>query len=517
MKQWLKYTIAAVGCLTGIFLVVCITIKFGSENDKSHYGTVHRSKTAEQKTEGINQYFFTTRNYDEDSTYSYYSEKELTEAGSHQDWDDCCILFPQGMEETKEGKSIVRKVKKEIARWKKKEPSFQGCEVIKEKHTLYEIPIEVIMHAPVNGIMSVEFKKVFYYGSSDEQPDYYRDVNISIYAEVEIKNYDINTGRELKLADLFYEDTDYVAWLEDYLLKTGQFHTDDRWGTQILATKIDEDTQFVLVGGQLYIVPEMPALQYDFWPSILEFEKELYEVSGVDMMEYSALGSYRDDSKYAVTECICGDVDSLLGNYTWKVDAEQGNREFVVGNGKTEEYEFIWNCPAPEEIKQLFRENYSESVLYMNEDEYLEIEHAVDEEGCLFKVKTRYTLGRVGNLYVMTVKQGIGLEKTDSDKPWDISQKLSEAAGKTFWNGVTQTKCYDTEGNPVTVWDIFRAPEEAPAVVADLAFQIQKEGVQPKAWKEYVRTAEIIPTYRGLQISDKCTIPWDDLIQSDLF
>lgn len=64
---------------------------------------------------------------------------------------------------------------------------------------------------------------------------------------------------------------------------------------------------------------------------------------------------------------------------------------------------------------------------------------------------------------------------------------------------------------------MFRDPEEAVAVVADLAFQIQKEGVQPKAWKEYVRTAEIIPTYRGLQISDESTIPWDDLIQSDLF
>lgn len=509
MKQWLKYTIAAVGCLTGIFLVVCITIKFGSENDKSHYGTVHRSKTAEQKTEGITRYFFTTRGGDENSFYSYYSEKELTEAGSHQDWDDFCIWFPQGMEETKEGKSIVRKVKKEIARWKKKEPSFQGCEVIKEKHTLHELPIVVSAYTPVNGIMSVEFKKVFYYGSSDE-PDYYRDVNISIYTEVEIKNYDINTGRELKLADLFYEDTDYVVWLEDYLLKTGQLHTDDRW-----YTKIDEDTQFVLVGGQLYIVPETLALMDGYAFSILELE--LFEVSGVDMMEYSALGSYRDDSKYAVTECICGDVDSLLDNYTWKIDAEQGSREAAVGNGKTEEYEFIWNCPAPEEIKQLFQENYSESVLYMNEDEYLEINHAADEEGGLFKVKTRYTLGRVGNLYVMTVKQGIGLEETDSDKQWDTSQKLSEAASKTFWNGVTQTKCYDTEGNPVTVWDMFRDPEEAVAVVADLAFQIQKEGVQPKAWKEYVRTAEIIPTYRGLQISDESTIPWDDLIQSDLF
>lgn len=515
MKQWLKYTIAAVGCLTGIFLVVCITIRFGSENDKSHYGTVHRSKTAEQKTEGITRYFFTTRGWDENSFYCYYSEKELTEAGSHQDWDDYCIWFPQGMEETKEGKSIVRKVKKEIARWKKKEPSFQGCEVIKEKHTLHELPIEVWMGEPVNGIVCVVYQKVFYYGSSDE-PNFYRDIDICGYTEVEIKNYDINTGRELKLADLFYEDTDYVGWLEDYLLKTGQFHTDDR-ENGILATKIDEDTQFVLVGGQLYIVPEMPAMQGVFAFSILEFEEELYEVSGVDMMEYSALGSYRDDSKYAVTECICGDVDSLLGNYTWKVDAEQGNREFVVGNGKTEEYEFIWNCPAPEEIRQSIRENYSESVLYMNEDEYLEIEHAVDEEGCLFKVKTRYTLGRVGNLYVMTVKQGIGLEETDSDKQWDICQKLSEAAGNTFWNGVTQTKCYDTEGNPVTVWDIFRDPEEAPAVVADLAFQIQKESVSAEEWKEYVKTAEIIPTYRGLQISDESTIPWDDLIQSDLF
>ena len=509
MKKWLKYTIATVGCLAVIFPVVCLIINFRSENEKSHYGTVHRSKAAEQKKEGITQYFISLRGLDENSEYSYYSEGELAEAG--QDFcDDYSVWFPQGIEDTGKGKTVVNAIRKDIERWKKREPSFQGCEVIKEKHTLHETLVQVEIGTPVNGIMYVVYQKAFYHGSSEEI-DYTLDVYISEYTEVQIKNYDINTGQEVKLADLFYEDTDYVAWLEDYLFKTGQFHTEDQEnGT--LATRINEDTEFFLYDGQLCI-PSQSRKPRGFD----DYFVNAYIVSGTDMMESSALGSYHDNSKYAVTGCLCGDVKPQITIYEHKTDAEKGSREINAGKGKTEEYQLIWNCPISKEIKQSIRERYSEPALYMNENDYIEIENESDKQGLPFTVKTKHTLGRVGNLYVMTTGQGIDFDDEFREARYDVMDMVSEDAREILWYGAKQIKCFDTEGKPVTVWDLFKDPEEAHAVVAELAFKVQKEegaeeNFSEEEWKKIVKTAEIKPTYSGLKILDKYTIPWDDLI-----
>lgn len=487
MKKKTLYRILVGSCLALLAFAGCNRGK--TENG---YGTVSRSLAGEQKTGEFSRYFFTQRESDRTiyKLEDFLAECNLKDTTSHG-----FILLPAGMADTKSGKKIISAIQKEAKQWQEKEPSFQGYHVIKKKYPINETDVTLNVYSSVNGMMSVLFGKNFFYVEDDGS-------TVS-YTDIKAKTYELKTGREISLADLFYEDTNYVAWLEEYMWKTGQLHIED--GPE--KTTIAANANFCLSNGALCLIPRQSSWDN---PSYLE-------VTGADMMEYSALGTYRDESENAEEILCSGNISAESSEhlYYYERTVDTDIRPFVTADGRNELTEFVFSYPIPEEVKQALKASF-DSVCYMNQDLYRTF--CEEAGGLSFAVETRYEVSVRGNLYIVTPKQKIVKEKDTT------AVELKEAAGdltKSLLSDYSKGKpqWFDQKGNAVTVWNLFQDPKTAKSLLADFCVREQEKRKElsnsKEEWEKLLESAGFTPLSEKLEISFDTfsfRIPWKELI-----
>lgn len=490
MKKGVIWMVLLGGCLTLLTQAGC-----KQETKTKDCGTVDRTLEDRQNEGKYGWNFYSDR----DSERYELRDALGLDRSVRVDYPDYYTL-PKGLTDTKAGAAIADAIQKDIKRWQKKEPSFQGYNIIKKKYTVEERDVSVTVNESVNGILSVKYKKGYFYRDADNLYHGYHNLGT--------KNYDMNTGRELKLADLFYRETNYVAWLEDYFWKTGQFRMED--GPE--GTTIPEDAEFFLCGDGLYVYLEN-------W--FTGDSEERFRVSMSDMLEYSALGSYRDDSEYARKNMASYGADGNLEDYAMRVTTVTDSRPLAGDNERTEKIWYLWKCPFSSQIQQSVAEYNSDLELYINDDIYREFREICEEMGNFpFSVETRLLIGRFGDIYSVSQNQRLVFDSEDYEQ---AAGALTEEKRKKLYkdnDAVTGKKQYfDSDGNPITVWNLFRDSEEAQDLLAGLCIKEQeKKKVTPYSkdkWKELLKSAELTIAYDCLQISAenvKYGVSWNELI-----
>lgn len=492
MKKSIICMVLLGGCLALLAQAGC------KQETKTHgYGTVVRAPEAGLNEGKYSRYFYSDRDYEQ-----YYLRDVLGLDQSVEINSPDYYTLPIGLTDTEAGAAIAAAIQKDINRWQKKEPSFQGYDIIKKRYPVEERDVSVTANDSVNGILSMMYKKEYYYRDIDDR--YHGYINLGT------KNYDMNTGRELKLADLFYRETNYVNWLEDYFLKTGQLRMEDC----PTGTTITEDAEFFLSSSGLMVFLDN------------QFEKDsevFFLVSMSDMLDYSALESYRDDSEYAKKNMAYGDIARNLYDYVMSgMTLETERRPLAVDNERMIEKRYLWYCPFSSQIQQSVAEYNSDLGLYVNEDDYREFREICEEIGNLsFHVESRLLINLRGGIYSVRQNQRLVVD-SEEDYGTELMALSAERRAKFYevQSGVTGKRQYfDSDGNPITGWDIFRDSGEAQDLLAGLCINEQEKktgtSYSKEEWKELLKSAEVAALYNCLQISvesNRYSISWNELI-----
>ena len=370
--------------------------------------------------------------------YSIRKQEEFTDSRGE------LYYIPVGVAGTQTGDKILQELDKAIQEWTDREPSFQGYNILKRKHEFEHE--SYVRFQDFNGILSVVFEKYHSYTEDGALKQFY---------EVDSKVYDLHTGNELELKDLFYDDTDWMKLIDSAL-------------TQY---RMSEEKSGISLANPKFIIGNSGGLQF------LSVDEAMITVlSSIEFAEKSAIRQFGlQEAEYA-NECdmyFYHDQDSY-------VTVETAETQNYLGiPGLAEKMEFVKTVPVPgsvmEAAKKYLAENCSvgkEKVQILH-DRLAGTEHFVKMEKC--------SVSRMGSYYCF--EPAIHCVDT-GDADWDT---VRETAGdlSELLNYFGEEKYYfDANGNVITYADLFEEDVDLKPILANEIYSQMKEAME-QGWSNF--------------------------------
>jgi hypothetical protein len=313
----------------------------------------------------------------------------------------------------------------------------------------------------VNNVLSVAVHKDTTYrnppaqGVSDRPYDHYDDI-VSI-SEMETLNFDLNTGREISLKDMFCDDVDYMELLNDYLAKAiagAQGDEEVYYFTSFDASLklaesfkgISEDQVFLTGPGALRLIFDYRTPQFDTGGQIQEVRIPYAEFDG----QIAATERfYREEENLYTPETP--PVKSLAGVY--RQDDVRG-REYRNEDGLSVSRGWNWPADLPEEIEGRLEEMSRLDPEVINR--WKEYAGGVSQE----QIETE---GSYYSIYVQGYRTGAFIS----------TQRQFNLAFGRLREEVWESHCYDAETlKELTLSDLFVEGYDARPVVLEAIRQV---------------------------------------------
>ncbi|MBE6754126.1 MAG: hypothetical protein E7559_07250 [Ruminococcaceae bacterium] len=308
--------------------------------------------------------------------------------------------------------------------------------------------------------------------------------NVSYYVPF---NYNLGTGEELKLADVFYKDTDYITLLNNMISE------------RLVSQKVDDDTEGVnFFGGEVELTAPFKGIAPDqkFWfdnngaiSLVLDYDTPEF------FTDYYAHAMEFDLSDIAAFSCVSTAKPEKL--------YEDGDTVYLL---RSREYDRLKNQSERTDLMSEAMPNlfYGECSAYLNEDM---------SEGLRNRIKE---LGRTENMPVTVEEAYRKAEAAADGQLWDqsyqadvttsswgeycsISQWMYTNANlvdewgnyidEVYRESSTRRYCTDRDGNVMSFEDIFRRGCDIDAILAD-AISAELQKLEPLA--PYPRQADAI-------------------------
>lgn len=204
---------------------------------------------------------------------------------------------------------------------------FQGSEIIKRTHPYKKEYDSVYGMGCTNYAMSVQYDRYLeFYIREDDYEDCCR------YFQTAYKTYDLNTGKELQLRDLFYEDTDYVTLLNDMIAEWEIKRSD--FGERKPFAGITENQQFYISYGGLTIVLD-------------EANYDNFYIPGREFAQISAFGA-NSDSLEAIKDF--SEIEMLSVDGSIRTVEKEVRPSYAGIDGLDENVLWVERCEAPEAV-----------------------------------------------------------------------------------------------------------------------------------------------------------------------
>ncbi len=274
-------------------------------------------------------------------------------------------------------------------------------------------------------------------------------------------NYDLNTGAPITLKDVFTDDADYIAILNDYL-KTkligsnaddeGYYGGVEMYGLKLAAPfkGIDEDQDFFLFQGGLGLIFDQDDPEFD-----TGMNPQMIRINFADL-----------DGKVAVTERFYDESDESADLYE---SAEPPVKEFMqvwpgadVFENKSETIGLVnvfYSYRYPESIPEEARDKVME--LYVPDRDRIQEISALAAQSGEASSYEQYVWASVSGPYTTVVRS----------RSANVSAR---------WESSTENYCYDADGRLLAIEDIFVPGYDFEAVVRKgLKDAIEQYGREP--------------------------------------
>ena len=349
---------------------------------------------------------------------------------------DGVISLPERLENTAVWDEIQDQVRLEL--WKK--PDYPGADIMLRKGK--KITSEVSVNFPDFWDPQRGFNNtVSYLFSCYYELHHYETVGMDYKETVGYKYwykvYSLKTGQELHLRDFFYEDTDYITLLNNYI--GGKYTADSEDSCLFHGITPDQDFYFDSQGNIFFNI---------------DGNGKTIPMSYLEFAEISAISEFveEQDLNYMPK------YSDLNGNIPFSGIKEE-RPSFHGIEGITENVIISYPEGTPESILEFIQNGYLDS--YSCLDEGLLADHHRTNPGEKLSVHTDARVDRLGPFYCVDRDQAV--YQCDFEGEYDL--KLYGFYGD--WDNINERILFDPDGNQITWNQLFSDPEQVYSLIAD--------------------------------------------------
>jgi len=373
--------------------------------------------------------------------------------GNREEFDYVYITV-DGLKDEKVEQSINNRIKEVYDELRVQDlPPYRGIKAAVEEGA--ELKREQVLTSVVgnfNNILSVMiWKSVSYRNPSDKvypEKEYYNMVHFS---EIETLNFDLNTGEEIRLKDLFCDDVDYMELINEYMSRhlAESYVEEEVYSFYYSGLKQVESFKGLSQDQKFSVYPYGIALVFDYRTP--QFDTEFTAVTA--MINFSELGDC-----IAVTQRFYNDQENIYTSEEPAVKslAIKNMKDDVSGSesrqdGNVHIYRnWRWSSDLPEEIK-----NRLEKMIEVDQQ-------AVDEANAYFRGMSDAEIREIGvafyhiSVYVNRYGRYINISKRSS--------LYTPNRGRELFEGY----CYDSETmEEIELSDLFKEGFDYKPVILD--------------------------------------------------